>query len=158
TLKVESAGFKAFQRTGLVVSANQHVALGNIALEVGAVSETVTVTAQGAMVETSSAEQSAQVTTNQLENLTARGREVVSLLRTIPGVTYQADQDSPGGTYGTPTPNIRGTNAYMNILAVDGVVSNDIGTPSVFSSVTTMDAIGEVKVLLGNYQAEYASN
>jgi len=158
SLKVEAKGFKTFQRNGLVLSANQHVALGDLALEVGAVTETVTVTAQSAMVETSNSEQSAQVTTNQLENLTARGREVVSLLRTIPGVTYQVDQDSPGGTYGTATPNVRGTNAYMNILAVDGVVSNDIGTPSVFSSVTTMDAIGEVKVVLSNYQAEYAGN
>ena len=32
------------------------------------------------------------------------------------------------------------------------------GTPNVFSSVTTLDAIGEVKVLLNSYQAEYAGN
>jgi hypothetical protein len=48
--------------------------------------------------------------------------------------------------------------AGTNILAVDGVVSNDMGTPSVFSSVTTLDAIGEVKVILNSYQAEYAGN
>ena len=97
----------------------------------------MTVAAEAAHVETDSAEQSADITTNQLGNLTARGRDVVSLLRTIPGVTYQADQDSAGGSYGTSTPSIRGANANMNILAVDGVVSNDMGTPSVFSSVTT---------------------
>ena len=45
-----------------------------------------------------------------------------------------------------------------NTLAVDGVVSNDVGTPNVFSSVTTLDAIGEVKVVLNGYQAEYAGN
>ena len=44
------------------------------------------------------------------------------------------------------------------MLAVDGVVSNDHGTPNLFSSVTTLDAIGEVKVLLNSYQAEYAGN
>src|SRR2546423_13412317 len=48
--------------------------------------------------------------------------------------------------------------AGANVLAVDGVVSNDMGTPSVFSSVTTLDAIGEVKVILNSYQAEYAGN
>jgi len=79
-------------------------------------------------------------------------------LRTIPGVQYQADQDSVGGSYGTSTPNIGGASANSNILAVDGVVSNDQGTPSVFSSVTTLDAIGEVKVVLNSYQAEYAGN
>ena len=80
------------------------------------------------------------------------------MLRTIPGVAWQADQDSAGGSYGTTSPSIRGASANQNIMAVDGVVSNDMGTPSVFSSVTTMDAIGEVKVILNSYQAEYAGN
>jgi outer membrane receptor protein involved in Fe transport len=158
SIKVLQSGFKAFERTGVVVTANEHIAAGDIRLEIGAVSETVTVAAQSAKVSTDSSEQSAEITTDQIGNLTARGREIVSLLRTIPGVTYQADQDSAGGSYGTSTPNIRGASANMNILAVDGVVSNDMGTPSVFSSATTMDAIGEVKIILNSYQAEYAGN
>ncbi len=158
TVKAEHPGFKTFDRTGVVVSANEHVSLGEIALQVGAVSETVTITAEAAHVQTESAELSAEVTTQQLQSLTARGREVVSLLRTIPGVAYQADADSAGGTYGTTTPSIRGASANQNIVSVDGVVSNDQGSPSVFSSVTTMDAIGEVKVILNSYQAEYAGN
>ena len=80
------------------------------------------------------------------------------MLRTIAGATYQADQDSAGGQYGTGTPSIRGASGNMNILAVDGIVSNDMGTPSVFSSATQLDAIGEVKVILNSYQAEYAGN
>src|SRR5213079_920451 len=121
-------------------------------------SETVSVVSETAQVQTDSSEHSAILTTSQLENLTARGRDVVSMLSTIPGVQYQADQDSVGGQYGTGTPNIRGAMAGTNILAVDGGVSNDQGTPSVFSSVTTLDAIGEVKVVLNSYQAEYAGN
>ena len=144
---------------GIVVTGNERASsLGNVQLQVGAVTETVMVRADAAHVETDSAESSADISTTQLANLTARGREVVSLLRTIPGVSYQADQDSAGGTYGTSTPSIRGASANMNILSVDGVVSNDQGSPNVFSSVTTMDAIGEVKVILNAYQAEYAGN
>jgi outer membrane receptor protein involved in Fe transport len=158
TLKVEHTGFKVFERPGIGVSANEHVALSGVALELGSSAETVTVTSESAHVETESSEEAADVTTNQLANLTARGREVVSLLRTVAGATYQADQDSPGGTYGTSTMSIRGASANMNILAVDGIVSNDMGTPSVFSSATQMDAIGEVKVILNSYQAEYAGN
>ena len=120
--------------------------------------ETVSVTAEAAQVQTDSSEHSAVLTSTQLTNLTARGREVVSMLRTIPGVQYQADQDSTGGSYGTGTPNIAGSFSGTNILAVDGVVSNDHGSANVFSSVTTLDAIGEVKVLLNSYQAEYAGN
>ena len=157
-LKVEHAGFKAFERTGIVVSVNEKVALSGLTLALGSSSETVTVTSEAAHVATESSEESAVVTTNQLGNLTARGREVVSLLRTIPGVTYQADQDSPGGTFGTSTSSIRGAGAGMNILAVDGIVSNDMGSPNVFSSATQEEAIGEVKVILNSYQAEYAGN
>lgn len=158
SLKIEQGGFKAFQRTGIVLSANERLSAGDIQLQIGAVTETVSVVAQGQSVQTDSTEHSAVLSSVQLENLTARGRDVVSLLRTIPGVQYQADQDSVGGSYGTGTPNIGGASNNTSILAVDGVVSNDAGTPSVFSSVTTMDAIGEVKVILNSYQAEYAGN
>ncbi len=157
-VKAGHPGFKSFERSGVVVSANEHVSVGDAVLQVGAVSETITVAGQAAHVETDSAESSADITTTQLGNLTSRGREVVSLLRTIPGVSYQADQDSAGGTYGTSTSSIRGASSNMNVLSVDGVVSNDQGSPNVFSSVTTMDAIGEVKVILNSYQAEYAGN
>ena len=158
TLRVEQKGFKAYSRTGLVVSANERVSTGDVTLQVGEVTETVSVIAEAAQVQTDSSEHSAALTTTQVANLTAKGREVVSMLRTIPGVQYQADQDSTGGSYGTGTPNIAGSFSGTNILAVDGVVSNDQGTPNVFSSVTTLDAIGEVKVLLNSYQAEYAGN
>src|SRR6202035_154798 len=157
-LRVEQRGFKTYERSGVVVSANERVNIGEIVLQIGEVTETVSVVGEGAQVQTDSSEHSAVLTTNQLSNLTARGREVVSMLRTIPGVQYQADQDSTGGSYGTGTPNIAGSFSGTNILAVDGVVSNDQGTPNVFSSVTTLDAIGEVKVLLNSYQAEYAGN
>ncbi len=158
TLRIEQPGFKAYTKSGLTVSANERVAVGDVILQVGDVTETISVSAEAAHVQTDSSEHSAELTTTQLQNLTARGRDVVSMLRTIPGVQYQSDQDSVGGSYGTSTPNIGGASANANILAVDGVVSNDQGTPSVFSSVTTLDAIGEVKVLLNSYQAEYAGN
>ncbi|MBI5281857.1 MAG: TonB-dependent receptor [Candidatus Solibacter usitatus] len=158
SLKAEAPGFKTAQRTGLVLTTNERLALGEIQLSIGAVTETISVVAQGATVQTASSESSAVLTASQLESIQARGRDVVSLLRLIPGVQYQADPEAVGGSYGTGTPNMGGTTSGSNILAVDGVISNDIGTPNVFSSVTTMDAIGEVKVALNSYQAEYAGN
>lgn len=157
-LRIEQRGFKVHERRGVSIAANEKVALGDIALQIGEVTETISVVGEAAQVQTDSSEHSAVLTSTQLTNLTSRGREVVSMLRTIPGVQYQADQDSTGGSYGTGTPNIAGSFSGTNILAVDGVVSNDQGTPNIFSSVTTLDAIGEVKVLLNSYQAEYAGN
>jgi hypothetical protein len=138
TLRVAHTGFKTYERTQVTLTANERLDLGQIQVQLGAVTETISVQAQGAAVQTDSSENSAVLTNNQISNLTARGRDVVSLLRTIPGVGYQADQDSVGGSYGTTTPSIAGTSSNANTLAVDGVVSNDVGTPGVFSSVTTL--------------------
>ena len=157
-LKLEHSGFKVAERTGILLNANDRMNLGEIQLQIGAVSETISVEAQATQVQTDSSEHSAILSSTQLETLTARGRDVVSMLRTIPGVQYQSDQDSVGGQFGTGTPSIGGTLSGTNILAVDGVVSNDQGSPNVFSSVTTLDAIGEVKIILNSYQAEYAGN
>jgi hypothetical protein len=145
-VRVEHPGFKVYERRGVVVSANENVAIADVVMQIGEVTDTISVAADSAQVQTDSSEHSAELSTRQVTALTARGREVVSMLRTIPGVQYQADQDSAGGSYGTGTPNIAGSFSSTNILAVDGVVSNDQGTANVFSSVTTLDAIGEVKV------------
>src|SRR5215472_10143539 len=45
SLKIEHAGFKTFQRTGIVLSANEHLAAGDIQLQIGQVSETISVEA-----------------------------------------------------------------------------------------------------------------
>jgi len=158
TVKVQHTGFKAAELKNVNVAATDHVALGDIALQVGAVSDTIVVHEQATQVASDSSQVSAGINQDQLLNLTARGREVVSLLRIIPGVTYQADPDSAGGTFGQGTSSILGASANVNHIAIDGVTSNDQGSPNVFSSVTSLDAIGEVKVLLNSYQAEYAGN
>src|ERR1700737_3123879 len=42
SVKVEHSGFRTFERAGIVVSANERIALGQVPLQVGAVTETVT--------------------------------------------------------------------------------------------------------------------
>ncbi len=52
SVKAERSGFKTLERTGVVVSANERVSLGELQLQLGSVGETVTVTAEAAHVET----------------------------------------------------------------------------------------------------------
>ncbi len=158
TLKVGREGFRAFQRTGNVLTANERLSVGNLELTIGSVAETVTVTAEGAQVQTISSERAALLAPKQLEMIAIRGRDVVSMLRILPGVSQQVDTENLGGSFGTGTPNIQGARNNWNSLAVDGLTGNDLGSPSVFSSPINLDAIGEVKVLLTNYQAEYGRN
>jgi len=158
TIRVEQPGFKPFQKTGNMLSAAERLSAGNITLQVGSVSESITVEAQAVSVQTSSSENSALISSRQIEQVSIRGRDVVSMLRILPGVSQTVDTEFLGGSFGTTTPNIGGSRNNWNSLQVDGLTGNDLGSPSVFSSPINMDAIGEVKVLLNNYQAEYGRN
>jgi hypothetical protein len=67
TVRVELGGFAPFERRNTVVPANEQLSVGTIQLNVGALAETVTLTAQGSFVETSSSERSALITSTQIE-------------------------------------------------------------------------------------------
>src|SRR5215813_1860776 len=69
SLKVEAAGFAPLKRTGISLSADERLDVSRIVLSPAAVSETVTVTSQGTVVHTASAEQSAMVSMNQLRDI-----------------------------------------------------------------------------------------
>jgi hypothetical protein len=158
TIRIELSGFSPVERKNTILPPNEQLSIGAVQLNVGGVSEVVTLTAQGTFVQTASSERSALITSNQIENVADRGRDVVSLLRILPGVAYSTPTDAPGGNFGTTTPNINGNRATWNTMTVDGVVGNDMGSPQVFSSSINFDAIGEVQVELNNYRAEYGRN
>ena len=158
TVRVELTGFASFELRNVVVPASEQVPVGPLQLNVGTLTETVTATSTGSFVQTLSSDRSALITSTQIEQVADRGRDVVSLLRVLPGVAYQTPTDSPGGNFGSTTPNINGTRATWNTMTVDGVVGNDLGSPQVFSSSINFDAIGEVQVELNNYRAEYGRN
>ncbi|HEX4945843.1 MAG TPA: carboxypeptidase regulatory-like domain-containing protein, partial [Blastocatellia bacterium] len=154
SIKVEQTGFRTLQRQSFVLSANDRLSLGDLQLTVGQIGETVTVTAEGSLVQTASSEHSAQITSRQLELISQRGRDVTSLLKILPGVSFGGESESAGGGFGSGIPNIQGGRNTWNTLNVDGMRGNDLGSPSTFSSTINFDAIGEVKVLLNSYQAE----
>jgi hypothetical protein len=158
TVRVELSGFTPFERRNTVVPANEQVPVGTVQLNVGTLTEAVTTTARGSIVQTMSSDRSALISSTQIEQVADRGRDVVSLLRVLPGVAYQTPSDSPGANFGSTTPNINGTRATWNTMTVDGVVGNDLGSPQVFGSSINFDAIGEVQVELNNYRAEYGRN
>lgn len=158
TVKVEQRGFSSFERKGNVLTANEHLAVGDLALRVGQVNETVTTVAEGTPVQTESTEHSALISSRQLEQISIRGRDVTSLLRILPGVSLTNQSETLGGNFGSSSPNIQGGRNTWNMLNVDGARGNDLGSPQNFSSTINFDAIGEVKVLLNGFQAEYAGN
>jgi hypothetical protein len=158
TIRIEARGFRGLERRNNNLAASEQLALGQLQLTVGSVTESVTTVAEGAVVETESAANSALLTATQIEQISLKGRDVVDLLRLVPGVAYGDDIDSLGSGFGTSTPNIGGTRNSFNTFSVDGVPGNDMGTPQVNSGSVNLDAIGEVKVELNNYRAESGRN
>ncbi|MPZ20670.1 MAG: hypothetical protein GEV06_22580 [Luteitalea sp.] len=151
---VEAEGFTSFAKTNLVVSASQSLALGNLQLSVGDVTDTVTVAATGASVETDTSGQNAILTTEQLGGLMSKGRDIVSLITVLPGVSQNASSDSLGENWGTGTPNMQGLRSHWNTFQLDGQPGNDIDVLNFFTMSVSMDAIEEVSVKSNTYLAE----
>ena len=155
TLRAQSEGFQVFEQINIIVSANQAVALGNVQLVLGSVTETVTVEASGARIETDTSGVNQMLTSNQMDGLMQRGRDVVALLTVLPGVSQNASSDALGGNWGTNTPNFSGARSGWNNFMLDGHPGNDIDATRTFHVSVSMDAIQEVSVKATAYQAEY---
>jgi outer membrane receptor protein involved in Fe transport len=158
-ISVEKLGFKKLEKTEINLNATDLASAGDFVLEVGDVTETVTVTAETARVEiqSESGERSGLVTGTQLKDLAINGRNYQDFLRTVPGVlasTVTGSQTSSStGTLGNYSVN--GTRTNQKELTVDG--SSDIDTGNNFDTHASVnpDAVAEVKVLTANFQAEY---
>ncbi len=138
TLEVTITGFKTLKRSGVTVSPGDRVALGQLGIEVGGVSEEVVVKGEAPVIQANSGERSFTITTDAVQNLPIANRSFTSLATFAPGVS---------GT------NRIGGGGQNNIL-VDSVNLVDTGNNGTGLQLN-VEAIGEVKVLTSGYQAEY---
>src|SRR6266404_4969513 len=158
TLKIEHQGFETLLRTKVVLSANESLALGELRLQPGQVTETVTVTSEGAIVERETSDLTARITADQLNLISTKGRDVTSLLRLMPGTSNIPDVEAVGNGFGTTLPNFSGQRSRSTVATVDGLNASEPSGSNLLSLTTSLDAIGEVKVLRDNYSAEYSNN
>jgi hypothetical protein len=86
TVTGELSGFKSVSLSNVRVGVDSRVR-ADIALEVGAMTESVEIVASTPLVQTSSSDLSTTVESEQIEALPLNGRNFVSLTRTVPGVT-----------------------------------------------------------------------
>jgi hypothetical protein len=158
TVKVEREGFQTLERRGTVLSANENLALGEMKLDPGQVTQTVTVTSEGQLVERESSDLTARITSDQINLISTKGRDVTSLLRLLPGTSNIPDVEAVGNGFGTTLPNFSGQRSRSTVATVDGLNASEPSGSNLLSLTTSLDAIGEVKVLRDNYAAEYGNN
>ena len=155
TVKVELTGFRTMQLKGNVLNASGTVDLGNVKLDIGTLQEVVSVVSEGSVIETKNSDYSGLLTATQISQIQSRGRDVVNLLRLVPGVHYEADIEAMGDSFGSAIPNISGMRKAWNQVTVDGLNGNELSGTSRMNSSINLDAIAEVKVLLNTYKAEF---
>jgi Carboxypeptidase regulatory-like domain len=154
TVRAELQGFKPFEIKNNVVLANNRLTVRPLRLEVGQLAETVSVTAVGETIATTVTSHQAIMNEKQIETMSIRGRDPISLLKVLPGVGSLAnDQETFGGSFSTPVPNIQGGRGQT--IYVDGINGGDGGGGGNFSAAVNMDAVEEVNVQMSAYTAEY---
>jgi len=96
SLRIEQKGFQVHEQKGVVLSANENLALGELKLQPGQVAEMVTVTSAGTVVERETSDLTARLTSDQLNLISTKGRDVTSLLRLLPGTSNIPDIEAVG--------------------------------------------------------------
>ena len=86
TLTITAPGFKKHEEKDVVLSSSERAVVRPISLELGAISESISVTAEGAKLQTQSAERSGTLTANMIVETPQKGRHFLSLLSLMPGV------------------------------------------------------------------------
>jgi hypothetical protein len=154
TVAIEAPGFKKFSQTRNKLEAALPLAV-NADLSLGQLTESVTVEANLAQLNTESATVGKTVEQAQIQNLTLNGRNPLFLAMLKPGV--RRGSPMTGFSYGLDSGGftINGGRSQDSLITFDGAVG--IRTRANGTSITTADAdtVQEVQVLTANYAAEY---
>jgi hypothetical protein len=156
SIKIAQPGFKTYEQKNVTISSQERVDLHTIKLTVGDVSTSIQVQSEAAHVATDSSDRSQNVNLAQIADTPVRGRDFLGVLKTLPGIQDLGNHDSRG--WGGNTPTINGGQQGQVVVTLDGIVSQDSGAPSINGYIApSVDAVGEVKLLVSNYTAEYGA-
>src|SRR3954471_5301833 len=144
-------GFQTTERAGLVVQVGKTLTI-NLSLTVGGLEETVHVTAQSPLVDTTSAKVGGNIGTAELSELPAMNRNYFATVALLPGVQF-----SPSNQMGNDTIVAAGQSTQGNNVSVDGGYNGDdaLGTSSGAQVRTPLEAIQEFQVITSMYDAEW---
>src|SRR5947209_8677841 len=154
TVAVEAKGFKRYDRRDVILQGNEKLALGNLPLEVGALSESIEVSAQAIQLQTESGERSISLNSKQIENIALNSRSYLPLVAMAPGV-LTAPSLATAGHSGLGGITANGARQNQNNLTLDGVGNVDTGNNGDQLATLSLDSVQEFKVLTSTYQAEY---
>ena len=165
-MEVEKNGFRLIHLTGITANVQDNLE-ENFKLDVGAVSESITVEANALNVNTADATVSTVVDRQFAENLPMNGRSFQSLIELTPGVVVTTSNGDDGGQF-----SVNGQRASSNYWMLDGVSANTgvsttlpgnglggaLGSFSVLggtNSLVSVDALQEFRIQTSTYAPEF---
>jgi hypothetical protein len=154
-LSVSAPGFKQFVRTGITVLVAQTLRI-DVKLEVGNITETVTVNADAPLLKTESGELSHVISSDRVDNLPllsiAGGmRDSYAVVNLIPGAQQMA---VPGGIFGTL--RVNGMPGGSLALRIEGQDATQQTWSAAYGmSQPSFDSIEETAIQTSNYAAEF---
>ena len=156
-VSITAQGFQVFKVTGVAVTADSRTRV-DAALKIGAVEQTVEVSAQAASLQTDSGEVRSEITTQSLENVPIPvGRNYQNLLITVPGVSPPVNQHSVSANPSRGlTFNVNGASRNSNNVRIDGALANNVWLPHVTAYVPALDAIEQVSMVTASADAQQA--
>ncbi|MGD0508424.1 MAG: carboxypeptidase regulatory-like domain-containing protein [Terriglobales bacterium] len=157
-LEFDLTGFKRTVQRGINVDLNQVVTVNSV-LQIGGTKETVEVTSEAPLVDTTSTQLGAVMDARQVSNLPLNTRDTYQLLQLQPGVmsTVGSSNTLIYGSDNSGAVSVNGGRGRSNNFSVNGGDANDL-----FANLPTVqpspDSIEEFRVLTNTFDAEYGRN
>jgi hypothetical protein len=161
TVSAAPPGFKKTVNSSLDLHVSENLVV-NVNLQVGQMSETVSVTAEAGQVETRNGDVSSLVAEKQVTELPLDGRNYASLVTMVPGVS-----PASGGVGGAAFSargtgldshvdmSVNGNQSNANMWTVDGVNNMDVGSNATLLVFPSIDSIAEFRVERNSFSAEF---
>src|ERR1700704_5675388 len=153
TISIEKQGFKTLQNTKNALEVGTPLTV-DAALEIGSVSETVTVTGGTEQLQTANATIGNVVEQKAIEALPLNGRNPLTLLLLEPGVVQRSFGGAGSGVH------VNGARDRAYNVTIDGIEANESSVPNPVSNLyrITPDNVQEFKVTTNNATAEEGRN
>jgi hypothetical protein len=156
SLAAERQGFRRYVRQGIALSTGQTLGL-DVKLELGAVSETVNVSAEVPLVETRTSDLSQLIESKSIEDLPLGNRRTLNVINLTGAAVFVSYGNSPGNA--NPNFSLAGGRPQSQMFWIDGGAGQNMrmGVGQI-NLDPPVEAVEEIKVLSNNNSAEFGGS
>jgi Carboxypeptidase regulatory-like domain len=164
-LSTSQPGFRDYQQTGIKIDANSALRV-DIAMQLGTVTNTVSVKSDALQVETQSTQNGVVIEGTKITSVPLNGRSYIDLLKLQPGVSpysHSTDSTTSGigatqvsGDQDNGQQSVNGGRSGSNAFMVNGANAEE-GVHNGAAMIPNLDSIAQFRIITNNFDAEYGN-